>query len=525
MPGGGLRIIDEALGGSPLSRAAQRGALPEAWYPRTPRSAEEWRARGDAARAGIGADWWERLAPACAPSGAAAERIARVVEEGGFVVTTGQQPGLFGGPLYTWVKALSALALADTLEDVTGLPVAPVFWAATDDSDFAEASWTMVASAGRAERLALAGAPPEGTRMADVPLGDVAPLLDALAAACGSAAEAGVLDVVRRSYVPGETVGSAYVRLLRSLLAPLGITVLDAAHEAVSTGAHPWLVRALERAGEVSGRLREREREIRAVGFEPQVADVPGRTLVFERAGGRRERLSHEAAARAMAGAAPGTLSANVLLRPVVERSLLPTAAYVAGPGEIAYFAQVSAVADALGAAPPLAVPRWSCTVVEPRIDALLRRYDLTPASFVDPHAVEARHARAAWPAGVARAFAEFRDSLQARAAAMRDAVAAADALLPSAVVDGVARSMEWQLRRFERRISAAVKRRESAVMHDLATLRAALYPGGVRQERALNAIPLLARYGTALLDAMREGAARHARTLGEGATVRAVAT
>jgi uncharacterized protein YllA (UPF0747 family) len=209
----------------------------------------------------------------------------------------------------------------------------------------------------------------------------------------------------------------------------------------------------------------------------------------------------------------------------VVERFLLPTVSYVGGPGEIAYFAQVSAVADALGAEQPMVVPRWSCTLVEPHIAELLGRYRLRPDDFADPHAVETRLAREAWPAGVARALEHLRRDLAERLAGVRASLQELDGMAPSATVDGTGRALEWRLGRLERRISAAVKAREVALMRDLATVRGSLYPGGNRQERALNLIPLLARHGVGLLDSMREVAAVHARTLVAPATEPAVAS
>ena len=95
------------------------------------------------------------MLPAIMPAGAAAARLERVSRQGGVVVTTGQQPGLFGGPLYTWSKAMSALALADELEARTGIPTAAVFWAATDDADFAEAAATVVARSGGVDELSV----------------------------------------------------------------------------------------------------------------------------------------------------------------------------------------------------------------------------------------------------------------------------------------------------------------------------------------------------------------------------------
>ena len=520
-----VRIVPTALGGNALSQLAQSGRAPAEWYVARPGTADEWRTRAERIGGAAPRDWHTELAPALGhSSGTAATRLARVVERRGVVVTTGQQPGLFGGPVYTWSKAISALALADAIEAETGVPTAPVFWAATDDSDFAEGSYTLLARAGGVDRVAIESTMPEGTRVADIPLSDVSHALERLTLACGSAAEHRVLGVVRDAYRPGATVGGAYLMLLRSLLEPLGISVLDAANEAVTRAAHPTLIRALHERERVARALSARSAALQDAGYEPQVADLENLTLVFERRGSRRERIARARGAVAAANAEAGSLSPNVLLRPVVERAILPTVAYVAGPGEIAYFAQVSAVADAIDADVPLAVPRWSATLVEPHVTAILERYQLRIEDFADPHAVETRLARAAWPGDVARAMEQLRHGMAERLAGVRASLQGLDGLAPSATVDGTGRALEWRLSRLERRINAAVKSREVALMRELATARGALYPQGSKQERALNLIPLLARHGLGLFDDMRASATTHARALVATATEPAIA-
>lgn len=520
-----VRIEPATLGGNALSQLAQSGRAPAEWYEPRPGSSDEWRARAERTGRSASPDWYSQLAPALGhSSGAAASRLARVVERQGVVVTTGQQPGLFGGPLYTWSKAVSALALADVIEAETGVPTAPIFWAATDDSDFAEGSYTLLARAGGVDRVSIESTMPEGTRVADIPLPDVSVGLERLAVACGSAADSRVLDMARNAYRPGATVGGAYLSLLRSLLEPLGISVLDAAHEAVTRSAHPTLVRALHERERVNRALSARSASLERAGYEPQVADLENLTLVFERRGLRRERIPRARGAVAAANAEPGSLSPNVLLRPVVERALLPTVAYVAGPGEIAYFAQVSAVAEAIGAQVPLAVPRWSATLVEPHVAAILEQYRLRTEDFADPHAVEKRLAREAWPSDVAKAMEQLRRDLSERLAGLRASLQGLDGLAPSATVDGTGRALDWRISRLERRINAAVKSREATLMRDLATVRAALYPNGMRQERALNLLPMLARHGLGLFDDMRASATTHARGLVATATEPAIA-
>jgi uncharacterized protein YllA (UPF0747 family) len=201
----------------------------------------------------------------------------------------------------------------------------------------------------------------------------------------------------------------------------------------------------------------------------------------------------------------------------VVERALLPTVAYLAGPGELAYFAQVSAVADALDAARPLAVPRWSGTIIEPHIARLLARVGAAPEELADSHALERRIARAAVPPRAAAALDAFRKQIAQLGGSIREAAGSAGAgLLPDAVIAGAERALLYRVERLERRLLAAVKRREEAARHDIATLRGNLFPAGKPQERALNLMPLLARHGPPLLERMRARAAEHAASLVE---------
>ena len=504
------QLRTEPLGGSPLARLATEGGAPEAWYPPVPRGADGWRARAAAVRADFTGDGWLRsLAPAFAATGRAATRLDRAADRG-VLVTTGQQPGLFGGPIYAWSKALSALALADAIEQATGIPTAPVFWAASDDADFAEASETRVALPGRAERLRMAPTAPEGTPMASVPLGgDVEPLLRVLERGAGSVPNEAPMEAARRAYRPGETVGGAYCTLLRELFEPYGIAVLDASHPATRSAASPLLRNALARAALVEERLVARAREIVDRGLTPQVALVEGLSLVFASGAAGKKRVSIPDATAAAGRADAEELSPNVLLRPVVERALLPTVGYMAGPGELAYFAQVTAVAEAIGAAVPLALPRWSGTIVEPHVTDILRRLSIDEAELADPHRVETRLAREAAPSTLTAALADARAAVDALARTLHGSPET-QSLVPEPAVEGARRSLLHRLERLERRYLAAVKRRQHAVLQDVGTARASLYPDGVRQERALNFLPFLARYGEPLVQRMREAAGEH---------------
>jgi bacillithiol biosynthesis cysteine-adding enzyme BshC len=519
----GCIVRSVPLGGGALSRALQAGDARVADFLTTaPHDTESWSRRiRDTQGAFAGRDWLTPLLPAFAATGPATLRLSRA-GTAGVVVTTGQQPGLFGGPQYTWSKALSALAFADALEAASGIPVAPVFWAATDDADWMEAAVTHVVGANGLDVLQLDGPPTESIALSDVRLGETGGLFERLRAASGSAAYLRVLELAADAYVPHATIGAAYLQLLRAVLEPLGIAVLDAAHPALRHSADPFLRRALGEAAAIASALALRSKQIAQQGFTPQVETIDSLSLVFRTAinrsgSGVRERVPVAASAQAVREAERGTLGANVLLRPVLEAELLPTVAYHAGPGELAYFAQVDPIAHTLGVRVPVPVPRWSGEIVEQFALRALHRLGLDEQSLVVPHEAEARIARAALDEDVSDSLERLRLAVETQVRALGESSTRAGDLVAAETVQGLQRDLARRIDRMERRMLAAVKTRESGLIRDLAVARAALRPQGSSPERVLNFMPMLARHGPALLDQMLDAARAHAESLVRG--------
>ena len=508
-----LEIRDSAFGGSALTHAFSDRRSPAHWYPLRlpPREdgAEFWKKRVDSVRP-QSSDWIDALAEAIlvTPGTAAGRRLDAARETRGVAVTTGQQPGLFGGPLYTLSKALSARALADEISRLTGVPTIPVFWAATDDADALEAGRTVVPGETEACVLEMPHAKGDSVPLAALPLPDLSHELDTLRRTTGSGVHSALIERVADAYSAGHTVGSAYVALLRAVLEPLGICVLDAAHAAVRRAAGPLLLSAAQRAEDLERALSARNAELITAGFKPQVKEVRGRALVFAYSDREKHRirigddLSHSAG---------DSLSPTVLLRPIVERAIIPTVAYVAGPAEVAYFAQVSAVAEALGADQPCVVPRWSGFVVEPRVRRVLDRHDLRIDDFADPHRLDTLTARAAIPETVRKAMEELKGAITRGVTTLSEAP---DNPLPPRVIPGLERNILHRIERLERRAAAAIKRSGTEKLREIAIARASLFPGGSPQERTMSWAAMLGRYGPELIDAMSERATAHMKTL-----------
>ena len=236
---------------------------------------------------------------------------------------------------------------------------------------------------------------------------------------------------------------------------------------------------------------------------------MDGLSLVFANEDGVKRRIP-VSEARGVDASVP--LSPNVLLRPVVEASILPTVAYAAGPGEIAYFAQLPPIASALEVPPPVAVPRWSTTIVEPSIDRILERYGVAIEQLKDFDGLITQLVRARTPADVAQPLTDLRAGIDRAATAL--AAAAGTHRIDAKVIDGIRTQLALRLERGERRITAALKRNEVELRRDLGTARASLYPEGIRQERSLSFVPFIARYDRPLVEQMLVAARAHADRL-----------
>jgi bacillithiol biosynthesis cysteine-adding enzyme BshC len=461
------------------------------------------------------------LEGAFVPSAARDQAVARLRVPGALAITTGQQPGLFTGPLYTLHKALSAAALARLLERRWGRPVVPVFWSAADDHDFAEASHaSWLGLDGAVVTVGLSPRPPGAplTPMYREPLGaGLEPALTLLEQGLPpSEFRDATLEWLRRHYRPEATVAGAYAGALAELVAPAGVVVLDSAHPAVKRAAAPLLLRALEQAAELDADL---DRHAEAQGVTSRTSGIvvgDGASLVMLEASQGRDRLvAHDGGfttrrsrerfgldeLRRIAATEPTRLSPNVLLRPVVESALLPTVAYLAGPGELRYFGLTPPVYHRLGVRRQLPLPRWSGLLVEPKVDRVIEKFGVTLEDLLQPGAaLEARLVRSRLPAEVLDALAGLRDAVESHYAVLARSAEAIDPTLTRPLQSARQQALTGA-QEVEKKLVQHLKKRQETELGQIARARGAVLPNGKPQERVLTAAPFLARYGPGLLD------------------------
>jgi bacillithiol biosynthesis cysteine-adding enzyme BshC len=490
--------------------------------------------RKEAWRAEVRARSEQGIAPEVLPALAAQQRVlphsdARqrnletLSQRGTVAVVTGQQVGLFLGPLYTFYKAATAVVWARALEAETGARCVPVFWLQTEDHDFAEIASCHVPPA---LRLSL---PDPGARcsVAHRSLPQevealVAALSDALAAQ-PFAAE--ILEPLRAAYVPGRPVAQAFAMLLASIFSEEGLLLLDPRCPEMARAASPLYTSAIERAGEIDQALLRRGEELEAAGLREQVNVRLGSPLVFfhgDTPDGPRRRLQQNGVGFELDGggqvsrtelleaarASPLRFSCSALLRPLFQDALLPVVAYVGGPAELGYLAQVAPLYPLLGVRPALAVPRARFRLVDARTDALLRALRLSPAEVEVP--------REELIARLGRRGREAPDQLARRLlGGLPDALAASAKKHPS-LAQAARRtqvSVEKAVSRFAARHARAVAEEDRTLVERVEKVQAALFPDGEPQER-VHSLPFYAahfglpRLKAAVLGAIRPGEA-----------------
>jgi bacillithiol synthase len=481
--------------------------------------------------AGRLADLLEQQAVEFGASDAAKANIAKL-REGARAVVTGQQVVLFGGPLLTLLKAATAVARAKEATKASGVEHVPVFWLATEDHDLEEVDQVSLLTKTSVETLRA------GLMVAHaVPVGGVVPgpELDAVLERASELLEfAPVSEWLRECYLAGSdgvrpTLALAFGRLMARIFAEQGLIVMDAASRGFHALGARTLRYAIEHADELQAALIARSKELVAAGYHAQVLVAEGGSMLFlldeatgERVALRRVgngdvqwkaggRIYSSADLIAILETTPERLSPNALLRPVFQDTLLPTAAYVGGPAEIAYFAQSAVLYEAvfgmgmgkgkgMGRITPV-LPRLSATLLEPSIAAVMNKDEVQlPDALTTSEALAQRLGARAMPIEGKRKLAAVGNALETELAALTEYLGGMDVSLgKSAEVSGS--KMRYQMNRLRRMAATFQLQKEASLRKHADAITLHVFPNGHPQERVVAGVWFMAKYGDGLVE------------------------
>ncbi len=485
---------------------------PEAWRSTIARVAGAPRDRG-ALHAALSAQLTRRGAP---PE--AHQSVAQLALPSSVAITTGQQAGVFGGPLYTLLKAVTAIQLARKVSADYGVPAVPVFWVDAEDHDWDEVRSARVLDH-QFQVADVIVADPPGAR--SLPVGSlvfddgVSVAIDELARLLPPTEFNGdLVTALRRRYQPGAGVGAAFAGWVEDLLGRHGLVVFEADDPSLKPLVADLFARELEHPCTTSRLAREAGAQMASLGHSPQVEPAEDNVSLFYLDGSSRRGIKRQGASYvvgdavreaadvcAEAKAHPERFSPNVLLRPIVQDRLFPTACYVAGPSELAYQAQLAGIYREFGVEAPLLHSRVSATLFDSAAARFLDRSRLPlEALHAQDESALNRFLEAQLPPDLERAISELEREVGDRAEVIRTTATGVDPTLAGAVDTTVDRIRDT-LASLQSKIIHAAKRKDETLRRQFTRTRVLAFPDGDPQERGLTVPFFLNRYGLTLGD------------------------
>jgi bacillithiol biosynthesis cysteine-adding enzyme BshC len=488
---------------------------PRAWREAIARTRSYSRDR-EAVATIIAAQQQRRGAPADALAAA-----ARLGDSGTVAVVTGQQAGLFGGPLFTLLKALTALQVAERLRNDHGVPTVAIFWIDAEDHDWDEVKSCGVLDPDLTHRTVAVGDPP-GAHLEPVARvrldSSITAAIDNLAATLPKTEFTdALLASLRTMYIPGAGMVDAFAHLMESVLGTRGLIVFDSADAAAKPLVASLFARELECAGQTARLAAEAGMELAAHGYTAQVMPQPDTVALFHLNGGRQairlrddgfevgDSVVRKQALVERVAEAAAEFSPNVLLRPLVQDTLFPTVCYVAGPNELAYLGQLRRVYDAFGLPMPLVYQRAQATLLDTNAVRFLTRHDISLEQLqAQDESLLNQLLAAQLPADVDAAMQDVSRLLQERMEQLATSAAQIDGTL-----DGAARSafsrMQDDIKKLHAKIIQAAKRKDETLRRQFQHAQAQAFPGGEPQERVVGFVSFLNKYGPVLADRLLE--------------------
>ncbi len=432
-------------------------------------------------------------------------------------VVTGQQAGLFGGPLFTLLKALTAIRLAERVEAEQQVPAVAVFWIDAEDHDWNEVKHIGVLDT----ELALGGVhigDPAGAHTGPVARVALDESIDTALAELERLLPPGdftpeLLASLREAYAVGTGMAEAFGRWIESLLGPRGLIVFDASDTAAKPILAPVFAHEIEHHGETSRLAFEAGTALQAKGYHAQVTPQEGNAALFHLDGGREPIRQQDgrftigpasytqAELLALVRRSPAEFSPNVLLRPIVQDTLFPTICYVAGPNELAYLGQLRGVYAAFGVPMPLMFQRTTATLLDSNSMRFLLKHEFPlEALRAQDEAALNQLLESQLPPGVEASLEDATRLIQSRMETLAGEVPQIDPTLEGATRSTLGR-MQDDLKKLHNKIIQAAKRKDETLRRQFKHAQAQAFPGGHPQEREVAFVYFLNLYGPGLVE------------------------
>ncbi len=451
------------------------------------------------------------------------DNIKKFIQDEACAVVTGQQVGLFSGPLYTIFKALTAIKLSESLNQNSLGCFVPVFWLESNDHDFAEINHiTLLDKENRIENIRYQG----HSASLKTPVSKV--ILSAEISNCiqqlkdlthDSEFKPEILSQLGTAYQAGRSFVEAFAQWMTRLFKSYGLIFIDAAHpDLKDLGKDVFYTEIAQNSPSTQCAL-ETSRKLTQKNYGTQIqlhegilnlflADDERHSIQFRDGDysikGRAQTLKKDELLRLLEKQ-PHKFSPNVLLRPLYQDTLLPTVAYVGGLSEVAYFAQMKEVYERFNLPMPIIYPRKSLTLIEKKVDKTLKTYSLKVQDiWQNADAKINEIAKEKIPQSLDKAFQTTASHLDKNLKDIKQETLAFEPTLEKSV-DLTIGKIHYLINLLEKKILKASKKQNTIITQRIHLAKNSLYPNQHLQERVFNITPFLMKYGFTLMDRLYE--------------------
>jgi bacillithiol biosynthesis cysteine-adding enzyme BshC len=448
--------------------------------------------------------------------------IHSLENENTYAVVTGQQPMIFGGTLFTIYKTLTAIIYCKLYSSHTGHTFVPVFWLGDEDHDYDEVAELHVHSQSGLEDFKWETHQNRQLRTADILIKEeFEDLKKGIKEALGNTDFSdGLWELIEKSYSRDNSAGFAFGKLMMQLFGKHGLILAGSNNRDIKNSTKSVLQTSVERQDEIFQSLTLTSGNLESSGYHSQVkvqqsnlfriAEDGTRFKLYYSDGkwsdesGNFENISPDQLI-SMIGKHPENFSPNVFLRPLMQDRLLPTVAYVGGPGEISYYAQMKEIYGLFDQTMPVILPRFSCTLIETSVKRALeslpfkwteynRRIEDLESDFVD-HSDKP---------DIESIIGSWKKEVEELTEKMKPLVGEVDPTLENSAGKASAAFFN-ELDKLKGKMYRSVKQQEKVQVNRIAKVQEALFPNGNLQEREIAFIYFMNKYGSNIWDELYE--------------------
>ncbi len=449
------------------------------------------------------------------------EVLQKLAEPGVQVIVTGQQLGLLGGPLYTIYKTLTAIHFAHTWSQLLNKTIIPVFWLADEDHDFDEINLLRFPGREEADTLSLPADESEKP-VSEIQLKSFSELraeLEKILHETDFSTE--LFQLIDECYQDGKLHSSAFAQLIARIFRGQGLLIAGSQHPEIKKLFRETFKTSIKKRDEIEQKLEAQSKRIEQ--YYHQQVQLGSTNLFYIAENGSRLKISYDDGHYRVSDkivfsrtellekieSTPECFSPNVFLRPVIQDELLPTLAYVAGPGELAYYGQMRPYYQVFGKKMPIMLPRFGFTLLETAVQKAMdslpfdvgryndREEDLISEYLSKSQELDLNAFTEEWVKDVEGVSEQYLDRIEELDASLR---ASAEKTL--AIFKGETDKLKGKLFRSQ-------KQQEQTQIKRIRKVQSQLYPDGILQERAVSFVYFMNKYGNGiwqeLLDKIRE--------------------